>query len=178
LQFISSQTDPDPLHSDRLVIKYQLISGAGGVISTDFLLHATNNYQNHAEVMVQIQTAGANPVIKGSCVAHLNIGGYASPYKPMCWIKNAVSGNYNEIFFKVDALPEQIPTNPSVIQAVPTQNKVILYYDMNGGSSGNFERNYNLASYSTYSKVEVQIRDTMLRTKGKGTTDQADADAS
>ncbi|MBC8045438.1 MAG: hypothetical protein H7Y00_01440 [Fimbriimonadaceae bacterium] len=174
LHFLSSQDDLN--NHKQLIVKYQLMAGSGGITSRDFILNAANNYTNQDKIKIEVYSSGNNPVLKGMAIALLNINGFsANPNKPMCWIKNNPVNNTKEIFFRVNQLTEQIPVNPSTIQQIPNLNKLILYYDMNGGAGGDCERSYNLSAYSDYNLVEIQIRNNAL-TKGKGTTDQDSAD--
>lgn len=178
-QFLSSQSEIQN-GITILVVKYQLVAGSGGVIKKDFQLTAANNYTNQNKVKIIFQTAGANPVMKGMCVAQLNSNGYsANPCKPFCWIRKISGSNTCEVFFKVTQLTEDIPASPSSTQTIAAENKVILYYDMIGGNGGDAERSYNLSQFTAFPIVEIQIRDS-ARTikKGGGTTDQEDADSS
>ncbi|MFN0274486.1 MAG: hypothetical protein ACKVPJ_01975 [Chitinophagales bacterium] len=177
LMFVSSQVNP--VNSQQLLVKYQLIAGSGGIMSRDLVLNSASGYTSQSEVKIEIYTSGAVPALKGMNVVHMNMSGFsANPNKPMCWIRNNPAGGSKDVFFRVNGLSEQIPSNPTSIQQMPGQNKVILYYDMNGGTGGDYERSYNLANYGAYPFVEVQIRDaTKTVTKGKGTTDQNDADS-
>ncbi len=96
--------------------------------------------------------------------------------RPFCWIKSSPVTGVN-VFFKVNL---NITNQPVTIEELPTEHKLILYYNLTNTTQGSSERSFNLEDYdpSTFEFIEVHIRKPNLTRKGSGTTSQTDADSS
>jgi hypothetical protein len=133
---------------------------------------------NKSKISIRIFGAGG---LKGSVTVRVNKNldhFYAEDdnSRPYCWIKSSPVTGVN-VFFKVNA---NITNQPVTIEELPTEHKLILYYNLTNTTLGSSERSFNLEDYdpSTFEFIEVHIRKQNLTRKGSGTTSQTDADSS
>jgi hypothetical protein len=167
------------IQNNTLIVKYNVsISGTLSIQSPATNPRVLTN-SGYTKIAVRFYDSGT--LIGSSTIPLINPTAYESnPYNIHCYLKSVPTAG-THLYFYVDMTGSGylIPNNPSEVSLLPNENKMILYFDERTGTGGAINRNVSLANYdpSTYNRIEVKIRNSTL-TKGKGTTDQSDADAS
>lgn len=178
---LTLRTGPNPvIQNNKLIYIYDCRPGQ--TLQSDVQTYAAGVF---TDIIVRIYSpSDTNPavnVFRGSATAIKGISGYqTTPYAVYSYMQATPTASTIVSFYAVMNAGTAITAQPTEISLLPAQRKLILNYDETRTSELSVERSFSLQDYdpTTYNRIEINIRDASLRKKGKGTTDQDDADSS
>ncbi|MFN0274487.1 MAG: hypothetical protein ACKVPJ_01980 [Chitinophagales bacterium] len=170
--FNIASTTSQTVQNNTLIVVCTITSAGSGTVGPK--IRELRNDVSYTKVRVETKVSGT---LVGSTTVKVNSGHFSeNPYKPHVYIHTPTASS--EIYSVVNtSTGYSLSATDKLLDQV--NHKVTFFLDETAGTGGFFDWSDDNPDASTYNLVEVQIRNSAKTiTKGKGTTDQNDADSS